>query len=359
MRTKNLFINLTILLASLFSFSLAGCDAIYDDGGECPVEPTTYAVRFTYDMNMEFADAFNSEVQNVCLMLFDDNFSLVWRGTESGAALQNEDYEMELPADRIEPGVSYHMLAWCTPNEKDTYTIETNGRAGGDTDDYFYCSMNAAMATADTDEDEPHLDVNTDIDVLFHGYMDEVSFTADPGHHVVTLPLMKDTNRVRVVLQHMSGEPIDGDKFDFEIKADDAVLNYRNTVESGHKVVYHPWHTSIASADITTDTETRLTGVLNVVVAELTVSRLVMEDNPRLVVTNKDTGKVIFSIPIIDYALMVKGYENGDMSDQEFLDREDDYNMTFFLDENDRWINTFLYINSWKVILQNNSLSSL
>lgn len=39
------------------------------------------------------------------------------------------------------------------------------------------------------------------------------------------------------------------------------------------------------------------------------------------------------------------------MSDQEYLDRQDEYNMVFFLDENDRWVNSTIYINSWKVVL--------
>ena len=35
---------------------------------------------------------------------------------------------------------------------------------------------------------------------------------------------------------------------------------------------------------------------------------------------------------------------------------QDVYDMVFFLDEGDRWLDTYIYINSWKVVLQNSDL---
>ena len=61
----------------------------------------------------------------------------------------------------------------------------------------------------------------------------------------------------------------------------------------------------------------------------------------------------MLSIPLIDYALLVKGYYNRDMTDQEYLDRQDEYTMTFFLDDNDQWASSSIIINSWKVVLDN------
>ncbi|MDE5693033.1 MAG: FimB/Mfa2 family fimbrial subunit, partial [Duncaniella sp.] len=70
---------------------------------------------------------------------------------------------------------------------------------------------------------------------------------------------------------------------------------------------------------------------------------------------NKE-GEKIVQVPFIDYALLVKGkYKRPDgtlLTDQEYLDYQDDYSMVFFLDENNRWQNTHIYINSWRVILQ-------
>ena len=96
--------------------------------------------------------------------------------------------------------------------------------------------------------------------------------------------------------------------------------------------------------------------VFSAAIAELTIPRLVKGQGTQLTVTNKESGKTVFSIPLIDYALLVKGFYNRDMDDQEYLDRQDEYDMVFFLDEGDRWLNTYIYINSWKVVLQNTGL---
>ena len=62
--------------------------------------------------------------------------------------------------------------------------------------------------------------------------------------------------------------------------------------------------------------------VFSAAIAELTVPRLVKGQELRLTVTDKETGRTVFSIPLIDYALLVKGFYNRDMDDQEYLDRQ-------------------------------------
>ena len=96
--------------------------------------------------------------------------------------------------------------------------------------------------------------------------------------------------------------------------------------------------------------------MFSAVIAELTVPRLVKGQEPRLTVTDREKERTVFSIPLIDYALLVKGFYNRNMGDQEYLDRQDVYDMVFFLDEGDRWLDTYIYINSWKVVLQNSDL---
>jgi hypothetical protein len=118
--------------------------------------------------------------------------------------------------------------------------------------------------------------------------------------------------------------------------------------------VYKPWSISTGSADIDAELNdaTRATAV-NVALAEMTTSRLVMGQRPILVVRNLKEDKVVLSIPIIDYALLVKGFYNRPMDDQEYLDRQDEYNFTFFLDESGDWASSVIMINSWRVVLNN------
>ena len=77
---------------------------------------------------------------------------------------------------------------------------------------------------------------------------------------------------------------------------------------------------------------------------------------PILILVNKESDENVLTIPLVDYVLLVKGNYNREMSDQEYLDRQDEYNMTFFLDNGNRWMNAYIHINSWKIVLQHNDL---
>jgi hypothetical protein len=358
MSAKNFILNLTLLAATILP--LAGCDAIYDEDGDCSA---TYLVRFRYDMNMKYADAFYNEVNAVTLYVLDDDNNIVWKGHESGYPLTQEGYTMTLP---INPG-KYKLLAWCSSNKINTWTMTTDDspiQPNSKTDtplDNLGCVLNTPATFSGRSSKS---EADDDLDALYHGLITEAEFPDKAGTYVVTMPLTKDTNRIRVVMQHSSGTPLDVNQFDFSITADNALLLWDNTVEPGHQVVYQPWNTSSAASDhVESDASGAYASssevednVVNVAIAEMTMSRLVVDDNPRLTVINKEDGSIVFSIPILDYFLMVKGYENSDMPDQEYLDRQDEYNMTFFLDEGNRWMDSFIYINSWKVILQNNKL---
>ena len=64
---------------------LYACDGlIYDGEGDCSV---SYRVKFRYDYNMKFADAFAREVNTVTLYLLDAEGRVVWQRTEQGEAL--------------------------------------------------------------------------------------------------------------------------------------------------------------------------------------------------------------------------------------------------------------------------------
>jgi hypothetical protein len=377
MRTKNFLTTMAIALLS--SFTLAGCGLVYDDEEDCaevePIEPTSYTVRFRYDMNLKFADAFAHEVHAVQLFVMDENDQLIYKDEcHDEALLAAEDYEMTIPAEKITPGRSYRLLAWCSGkilNDCSCYSLDTSGRAAD------------GLAVDLEYDEEDQMAVDDDIHNLYHGMEDNVLFPDTPGkHRVATIDLTKDTNRFVIVLQHLSGSVINTDDFSFRIEANNQRLDEWNHIvvdgipnaideDDGltYNVEYRPWNVSTASADmeghislddgateVATDDSLSTEGVLNVVVAELTVNRLVTEDDPRLIVTNNTTGEVVFDVPVTDYALMVKGRNNQEMSDQEYLDRQDEYNMTFFLDERDQWFSAYIYINSWRVVLNNNAL---
>ena len=155
------------------------------------------------------------------------------------------------------------------------------------------------------------------------------------------------------MLQHLSSEAVNSDKFEFNITDENGLMNYDNNLLEDETLTYYAWHKSDGVADLNPESGSRATTAVGVAMAELTVGRLVVENRPILTITNKETGKEVLSIPLIDYLVLVKGNYNKNMSNQEYLDRQDEYSMTFFLDENDNWASSAIYINSWRVVLQN------
>ncbi len=319
---------------------LSACDsAIYDYEGDCSVN---YRVTFRYDYNMKFADAFAHEVDTVTLYLLDQSGNVVWQGAESGDTLATKDYAMtvNVPAGR------YSLLAWCGSRGNKSFSIPRSIVV-----DELACTM---KRTTDPDGTKH---VREDLDRLFHGYLPTQTFPDTEGTYYYDVPLVKNTNNIRIVLQHLSGEPVDKDKFHFTITDNNGRMDWDNSLLADDKITYHAWRTDSGVAGTTDPDNTRGgTHAFSAAIAELTVPRLMTDHDPRLTVTNVENGEIVFSIPLIDYALLVKGFYNSDMDDQEYLDRQDEYNMTFFIDEGYRWVNSYVYINSWKIVLQETEL---
>ena len=81
-----------------------------------------------------------------------------------------------------------------------------------------------------------------------------------------------------------------------------------DTLKEDEPIVYRAWSTysGEAGVDIATGKESRVTTIVKVAVAELTVSRLVLRDwslysRPMLIIRTTE-GKLVASIPIIDYS---------------------------------------------------------
>ncbi len=289
-----------------------------------------YKVMFKYDYNMNYTDAFAQEVSVVTLYLLDDSGNIVWQKSEEGTALARADYAMEVD---VAPG-TYSLLAWCGTKELGSFTVSSD----------LQCRLNRNYSAEGT----PYVD--TDLDRWFHGFVSRQVFPEEEGTYTYTVSLVKDTNLFHVVLQHESGSEIDADKFLFTITADNGLMDWDNTLLPDEEITYCAWYTGAGSAE-TEPYSTRATG--SAAVADITTARLVTDHAPSLTVTNLEEGEVLFSVPLIDYALLVKDNYDANMGDQEFLDRQDEWEIVFFLDDGERWLNGYIYINSWKVVLVN------
>ena len=328
---------------TLAVFLFASCsDAIFEEEGDCSVH---YNIKFKYDMNMKFADAFCNSVCSVHLYAFDENGVLIYQKAESGEALKSEDYAMGV---ELEPG-TYTFIAWCGLSGGDAFSLCTSSSVGSTTIEQLQCELEKEY------KEDGCAFVDDEINHLFHG-MKTITLSDEYGTHTETISLIKNTNTVRVVLQHLSGEDIMPEDFVYEITDDNGLMAHNNNLIKDEEIDYYPWSITAGSAGVDEDGTKAVTSV-SVAVAEFTIGRLVMENNPILTVYKAEDNEKVLSIPLKDYALLVKGNYNRQMDDQEYLDRQDEYNLTFFLDDYGKWSTSRIMINSWNVVIQNPDLN--
>lgn len=344
MQFKNKLINVVgrIIAICMGMATLSSCDSmIYDDEGDCDPH---YKVRFTYDMNMKFSDAFPAEVNAVTLFILDENGNVIWQKSESGEAVKANGYLMDVD---VQPG-NYTLLAWCGEGAGSHFDIPLDATK--------HTSLTATL------QRERHTDgfgkSSQLLKNLYHGKLVAQEFPATQGVHTFTVNLTKDTNEVNIVLQHLSGEPVDKDDYIFTITDYNGMLDWDNSIMPDEKITYFAHYKEMGSAGLDVpevNPESRYVSAMSACVAGLSVSRLVKGNDCRVNVHHK-SGRLVLSIPLIDYALLVKGSVGRPLDDQEFLDRQDKYDLVFFLDEGGRWMNSYIYINSWKIVVQDNEL---
>lgn len=320
------------LVAAAFLF--IGCsDLIYEHDEDCDPH---YKVRFRYDYNLKHSDAFPVEVNAVTLYVVDpDTGEVVRSQTDSSEAVRREGYMMDL--DGLAPG-SYKLLAWAGDGH-DGSAHFTMGEGGEET-----------SLTARVNHDGNGV-VTADLDRLYKDLDFEYApreFSPEWGEHVHTVRLMKNTNDIHVVIQQLSGLPVDPEAFTFEIEEANSFMDHMNRLTDDRILTYRPWRVrpGLAAGYVP---EHMAEAGFSAVIADFTVGRMMADRKMWLTIRRTADSELVARVPVIDYSLMVKGHY-GEMPDQEYLDRQDDYSMVFFLDEGLRWMDAYVFINSWHVV---------
>lgn len=344
-------------MAAMACVLLASCDsAIYDYEGDCSV---TYRAAFRYDRNMKWADAFANEVNSVHLYAFDKSGTLVWQQSERCDAPEGGDYMMPLDL----PAGDYRLVAWCgldNGGDADTESFTVPEAVVGKTViGDLQCAMrrshNAGGAAFTGEKLKP----------LFHGMLDvslpDASYTG--GDYTYTFDLTKNTNHVRVILQQLSGKPVNVGDFEFFVDVENGLMDYDNSLLPDENITYYAYHTGEGTAGMGIDdypeqgngksarTSSRDITSVSVAIADFSIARLTERNKAYLTVREVNDGHIVARIPLTDYALLLMDGYDRKMTPQEYLDRQDDYTLTLFLDESRYWIGTSIIINSWKIVL--------
>ena len=344
MNRVHMYRRIVLLLSMVVAMAaVSSCDngLIFEGEGDCGIY---YRIRFKYDYNIKYADAFANEVNSIALYIFDENDVLVDEITTTDKlALSSGTFEIPL---ELEPG-KYTLLAWGGLMNEESFDMLAETTVGVTKLQELQVKMHRQHNA------NGEANVSDDLLPLFHGTM-PLEVSDIPGTYNETMSLMKNTNVVRILLHEMSGHNVDADKFIFEIRDSNGLYDWDNTLLNDEMITYSPWRQSTGSAEM--EDYTRAITTVNVALAELTIGRMMAGESPVLHIKNRETGEDVFRIPVADYALLVKGHYRENMNDQEYLDRQDEYTMTFFLDEGE-WVSSFIYINSWRVVLNDTGLN--
>lgn len=325
------------------------CDSvIYDDLQECGVQ-----IRFVYDYNMEYANSLPAKVDCLTVLVYDADGQYVGRYTAGRADLSDENYRLRLS---LSPG-KYHLVAYGGMECSDA-TFEFTGEPKNT----LMTDQQVRMTTVSNAESTARLHDH------FHGMLDfEVPLQdAETAVREYKVEMLKNTNNIRIILQHLNGQPLKASDFNFEIEDDNVLFAHNNRLVSTSPMTYRPWVSGEEQVGLNPDGSTT-----QVAYAELSTSRLVWRGNrpadgmmrapvgthggessvasPTLRISNADSGTVVAEIPLINYLALAQSQAQSGMSPQEFMDRISDWNLTFFLDEKGMWIQTYIKVNDWVV----------
>lgn len=335
-----------VCVASVCLLTLASCDGwLYQDEGDCSVH---YRLKFRYDKNLKWADAFANEVSSVHLYAFNRSGVLVWQMDERVDPSTAANYSMELDL----PAGDYKLLAWCglrNDGERNESFSVPEAIVGETRMEQLQCALNRKRDDLGAySEDRLYR--------LFHGTLD-VSLPADDdgGSYEYVMPLTKNTNHIRIILQHLSGEDVNKDDFILRIDDENGLMAHDNELKTDENINYRPWDVQNVEAGIGPYDNRAITNV-KALAADFTVGRMLETHREKMILTiTTKEGRLVARIPVTDYALLGKEYYekeyNYPMDKREFLDRLDECVMTFFLDENHRWVSAVIQILSWHVVL--------
>lgn len=304
------------IVTSLFIAS--SCEHLHEDLPECRL-----FVRFKYDYNMLSADAFHSLVDKVELYVFDKDGKFLFKQSEEGPPLSAGNYLMEVNL----PTGQYKFMAWAGVHR--SYDIASL-KPGESTITELKLKLKR----------DASLIINKKLEPLWYGEIIDVNITGTTNQTEV-INLIKDTNKVRFVFRSATDGDwnLNMDAYDYEIIESNGYLDYDNSLLKDDIISYRPYYMEQKNS--------------STVAVELNTMRLMADREIRFVVTEKAVGQEVFNIDLMDFLSMTET-EGHNWSEQEYLDRQDEYVIVFFFSgvSVDLWQAVQININGWTYYLQ-------
>ena len=304
-----------LLLLVLFS-----CTSIDETLSECQLY-----VSFRYDYNMEFTDAFATQVNRVDVFVFDKDGTFIMKKSEQGKTLGSGSYRMQLQL----PIGEYRIATWAGMSDAFEMPEPVAGKS----------TLEDLTVKMKREESLIH---NKVLEPLWYGEIQTVNFTGKQ-EQTETVRLIKVTNKFRFILQKSGpGEELDINDCLFEIRADNGYYDWNNDLLDDDMISYQPYH---------------LEKVEDVgIVAEMNTMRLLEHKKVYLTLTRKSDSKELMKVDLIPYLLLTK-MEGHNIPAQEYLDRQSEYAIVFFYNpELLNFLSTKIMINGWTIWLKGEDL---
>ena len=361
---------------------LTSCDMMKEDRDNCP---TGLYVNFVYDYNIQRADMFKDHVSSVTLYVFDESDQLVAQRTVSGSELSVYGYHIHFTEQELAPGHQYRLSAIALQKDWDA-ALGTKGAKYRHTNLKEGDKWSTIAVSLDRKKNShpKYFDVSAvaPLDTLWHTQQVMTATGADKPaatrYHekkdgtattnavervrvekdkptYATVSLIRDTNHLNISLRELDN-PENVNAGDYEVFILDANgdVDYQNrVVTKTDSLVYRPY-----AAWTTTFDAGGTTGVERSAHYDLMFNRLMYNTTPDknavLCIRKKSDGKdvAVINLPYI----LCEGrmaYEINNYQPQEYLDREYDYRLEFFL-RGDRWqyVSVCVDVLSWAKRIQ-------
>lgn len=314
---------------------------VKDDQDDCGLN-----IRFRYTYNVKDADAFAHEVKSINLYAFDQDGKYIRKYTDA--------------ADKFATG--YTMNIRDLHAGKYTFVCMARSEKAIDEDDQEFI-----LAHLKTGDDIQNLAAQLDCDNGLNSknfadlYIGKIKVDYSGNPQTATIDLMKCSNSYRIILLPTNKQAnFTTENFDVRIVNANKWLDHEGNLLvstiSGtptEQITHTPHNVELATNGKTSSQDGKEIlqeeGSDIALIYDLSSARLFRDDNTRLIITDKRTGKVTFnhSLP---WLLSLYGGEqrHKSWSDQEYLDRQDHYVLTFYVDDTrDYNFAARLKVNGW------------
>jgi hypothetical protein len=324
-----------IVFAAIAILAASSCERIKDDN-DCGLW-----LEFVFDLNMEYADSFDSQVNTVDVWVFDQDSTFVQTRRADINELTGRKRML------LEEGLTFGKYLVLTVGNLDTpFSFSAEGVAliPGETS---IEDVELALDTANSAQEFEHL--------FFVERPVEVEYTAKP--EVYKVPLIRQTNRFHILLHTMVESPsaatpegrISPDHTVEIVAPESGAYNHLNDPTVPTDLIYRP-HTLFSKYEYTD------IGVLQETAAELNTMRLLENQRHgyRIAVRNIATGEEVWGkslLPLLAATHADQNRHDGTaLPLAEYLDRQGDWTIVIdyrTVSGEDAFVAIQISINGW------------